>query len=115
MTTHEMSLNPIPFEAIQNTSQLIETRIYDDKRRLIQVGDTITFYQRPERENHFAAQVIGLSIFDTFINLFSAIDEIKFGYEKGTTPKIIADNMQKYYTHEKKQQLGVLGIHLKLI
>ena len=43
MMEHNMKLNPSPFEKIRTGSKTIELRLYDEKRRAISVGDTITF------------------------------------------------------------------------
>ena len=115
MKNHEMSLNPEPFAAIQAGSQLIETRINDEKRRSIEPGDIVTFFLRPERQESFKALVLGKSVFLTFIDLFSAIDEARFGYPPKTTPTEMADNMKKYYTNEEEEKYGVVGFHVKVI
>ncbi|WP_417150642.1 hypothetical protein [Ruminococcus sp.] len=38
-----MRLNPSPFAMIENREKTIELRLNDEKRRLINVGDEITF------------------------------------------------------------------------
>ena len=40
---HIMRLNPSPFAMIENREKTIELRLNDEKRRLINVGDEITF------------------------------------------------------------------------
>ena len=37
--THNMQLQPIPFEMIKNGTKTIELRLCDEKRRKIQIGD----------------------------------------------------------------------------
>ena len=41
--THKMNMNPSPFEKIRNGTKTIELRLYDEKRRKIEIGDTIIF------------------------------------------------------------------------
>lgn len=115
MTNHEMTLNPEPFVAIQIGTQIIETRINDEKRRLIEPGDTITFFLRPNRQKSFIVEVRGKSIFLTFHDLFSVISEVDFGYPKDTTPSEMTTNMQKYYSGEEEEKYGVVGFHIKVI
>ena len=110
--THEMRLNAIPFNAIRSGKQQIETRLYDEKRQAIKVGDTITFYLRPEEVESFTAEVIGLSIFKSFKDLFQAIEKIKFGYEENDTLDYQINCMLKYYSEEDQVKDGVVGIHL---
>ena len=43
---HEMRLNDEPFQAIKDGTKTIEMRLYDEKRRMIQVGDVIRFTNR---------------------------------------------------------------------
>jgi ASC-1-like (ASCH) protein len=45
---HEMKLKPQPFVQIESGDKILEIRLYDQKRKNIQVGDTITFRKLPE-------------------------------------------------------------------
>ena len=38
-----MKLQPLPFSMIESGRKTIELRLYDEKRRLIAIGDTIRF------------------------------------------------------------------------
>lgn len=80
-----MRLHPKPFEAIKKGKQLIETRLYDEKRQQIKVGDQIVFLKRPEEVEKLTVEVVGLSIFKSFLDLFKAIDKYKFGYLEDIT------------------------------
>lgn len=40
---HKMSLRNKPFNNIKSGTKTIELRLYDEKRKLISVGDIITF------------------------------------------------------------------------
>lgn len=40
---HKMSLRNKPFNSIKSGTKTIELRLYDEKRKLISVGDIITF------------------------------------------------------------------------
>ncbi len=41
---HEMLLAPKPFEMMKSGQKTIELRLYDEKRKHIQIGDRIRFY-----------------------------------------------------------------------
>lgn len=47
MKNHNMKLNEEPFDMMKSGIKDIEYRLNDEKRRQIQIGDTITFYKRP--------------------------------------------------------------------
>lgn len=112
---HEMRLHPVPFEAIRSGRQLIETRVYDEKRRLVKVGDYVLFLKRPDETETFTAEVIGVSIFKSFEDLFQAIDKRKFGYSDEDTLEHQLECMRKYYAVEDEKEQGVVGIHVRAI
>lgn len=41
--THSMQLTPSPFQMIKEGTKTIELRLFDEKRRKIQIGDIIEF------------------------------------------------------------------------
>lgn len=43
MREHVMNLTPLPMQQIRDGRKTIELRLYDEKRKLISVGDTIKF------------------------------------------------------------------------
>jgi len=43
MNKHELNLATIPFEAIKTGNKNVESRLYDEKRKLINLGDEIEF------------------------------------------------------------------------
>ena len=46
MPTHSWNLDDIYYQFIKNGLKIYEIRVLDDKRKLIEVGDTITFGNR---------------------------------------------------------------------
>ena len=54
---HEMRLLPKPFELICSGVKTVEIRLNDEKRKKIQVGDTITFRKLPEEEESIVTEV----------------------------------------------------------
>lgn len=112
---HEMMLHPEPFESIKSGIKSIETRLYDEKRQQIRAGDQIVFLKRPECEEQLLVEVIGLSIFKTFKDLFRSIDKLEFGYSTTDTLEDQISCMRKYYSDEEEKTYGVVGIHVKLL
>ena len=58
---HTMNLSEPWFSLVNDGTKTIEGRIYDDKRRTIQIGDTITF---TNNGNSFSKVVVNLAIWD---------------------------------------------------
>lgn len=107
--TIEMHLADEPFEKIKSGEKTVEIRLYDEKRKVINIGDDIVFYRG---EEWIVATVIGLYRFDTFINLFQSnlFDKTGCG---NMLPATATDSMLKYYTKEQERQYGVLAIELR--
>lgn len=63
---HNMDLNEPWFSLVKNGTKTIEGRIYDDKRRIIQIGDTITFTNKKGQGEPFSKVVVDLAIWDNF-------------------------------------------------
>ena len=109
---HEMRLNSEPFEKIKNGSKTIELRLNDEKRRLVNIGDTITFTNLSNNEK-IKVKVINLYKYNSFKELFSKIDNRLFGHIDNNKDNYKV--MNKYYSKEEEQKYGVLGIEIKLI
>ena len=67
---HEMKLQPDYYNYILNGTKRIEIRLYDEKRQLIKIGDTIKFLKEPELNESFNAKVIGLLRYNSFKDIF---------------------------------------------
>ena len=98
-----MKLQRQPFEAIRLEQKTIEMRLYDEKRRQIAVGDTVTF--RCDGEE-LTVRVIALHRFPDFAALYAALPHSKLG---STDPK----DMVQYYSQEEQRKYGVLGIEIE--
>ena len=67
---HILKLRPKYFDYINNGTKRIELRLYDEKRKKIDIGDTIIFKKEPELIDIIKVKVIGLYRCDSFENLF---------------------------------------------
>lgn len=110
-----MSLTSVPFDKIKNGNKTIEIRLYDEKRRGVKVGDIIVFSRLPDKNEKIEVEVIGLSIFKSFHDLFSNFAKSKFGHDKTLTIEDQIQLQREHYTAEEEKQNGVVGIHIKLI
>ena len=109
-----MSLNAEPFELIKAGKKTIEVRLYDEKRKKVRPGDYIIFSKLPNKTVHIKVEVIGLSIFKSFKDLFSNLDKYRFGHNENLTIEDQIAKQRIHYSVEEEQANGVVGIHIKL-
>lgn len=114
MMRHEMSLRPGPFAKIADGSKRWELRLHDEKRRLISVGDTITFACTVD-ERTVEVRVKELRPFASFTELYAALPLTECGYTTDNAASADPRDMEKYYPPEKQAQYGVLAIGVERI
>lgn len=105
---HKMKLKESPFERIKNGTKTVEFRLYDEKRKQINVGDKIEFSKLPDLQEKLLVDVIELYKENTFEDLFRKL----YSDEEEIVRK--AESMHEFYSIEKEQQYGVLGIGIKI-
>jgi len=106
-----MKLNSDSFDKIKEGSKIIEVRLFDEKRKLIDLGDTITFQREPEKTKLLETSVIGLLRFNTFEDLINDHPTISFGSDN---KEELLNTIRKYYSSEQEKQYGALGIRIKV-
>lgn len=106
---HEMSLRPKPFAMIADGRKRYELRLYDEKRRRIAVGDTITFTCTAD-ERTVAVRVVSLHIFADFAALYAHLPLTECGYTADNAAFADPRDMEQYYPPEKQHENGVLAI-----
>ncbi|MFB6246347.1 MAG: ASCH domain-containing protein [Candidatus Pacearchaeota archaeon] len=109
-----MKLVKDPFRRVQRGEKVIEVRLYDEQRQKVEIGDEIEILNYHNREESVLVEVIGLSRFRNFYDLYSAFDPSKFGHTEGTKPEEQAENDRQHYSREDEEKYGVLGIHIRL-
>ena len=112
---HIMNLNNSPFEKIESGEKTIELRLYDEKRQLIEVGDTIEFVNTSNHERTLKAEVVRLHIYKCFEELYKNLPLLKCGYTKDDIATAKASDMEEYYSKERQDKYGVVGIELSLL
>lgn len=110
-----MKITAEPLERIKRGVKLIEVRLFDDKRKAINIGDSITFLKLPELKELVKTEVVGLSKFNSFKDLFSVFGTKPFGHSDNMSIKEQVLGMRDAYSEEEENKFGVLGIHIKLI
>lgn len=114
MKNHVMNLNPSPFKMIKEGNKTIELRLYDEKRKMISVGDTITFTNTADISEILIVQVTDLFIFNSFDELYKSLPLLECGYTTEDIDTASPGDMDKYYSKEMQQQYGVVGIKICL-
>ena len=107
-----MNLQPKYFDFIKDGTKRIELRLYDEKRRSIQLGDIIEF-AKSENEK-FKAEVIGLLRYNSFADLFEDFD-ISILADTSMAKQELLEVLGGFYSEEKQAEFGVIGIRIKLI
>ena len=108
---HEMKLQPEYFNFILNGTKRIEIRLNDEKRQSIKLGDKIKFFKEPDLTETFEAKVVGLLRYNSFEDMFKDYD-ISVLSDASMTKEELISVLEKFYTKEKQQQYGVLGIRV---
>ena len=111
-TIHKMNLQDLPFKLVNNGTKTIEMRVYDEKRRLIKVGDIIEF-NNDNTDLIIKTKVINLHIFPSFKELYDSFDKVVIGYRKDEVAR--PSDMEQYYSFEKIKKYGVVGIEIEKI
>ena len=109
-----MKLQPQYFNFILNGTKRIEIRLNDEKRQNIKLGDKIKFLKEPDLNESFEAQVIGLLRYNSFEEMFKDYD-ISILSDKSMTKEELISVLEPFYTKEKQEKYGVLGIRIELI
>ena len=113
--THEMSLREAPFRAVASGRKVIEMRLFDPKRQLIRVGDSIRFTLVGSTES-VTAEVVGLHPFPSFAELYAAmipaVGAAGLGYAEGEA--VHPDDMLDYYSSDSIARFGVVGIEIRV-
>ena len=107
-----MNLWNNPFIKIKEKTKTIEMRLNDEKRSLINIGDIIEFTNIKTNEV-LECEVINLYKYKNFVELYKNHNMISIGYSEDETSD--PNDMLLYYSNEKIDKYGVIGIEIKVI
>ena len=107
-----MNLQPKYYDFIKDGTKRIELRLYDGKRRSIQLEDIIEFAKFDDEK--FKAEVVGLLRYNSFADLFEDFD-ISILADSSMTKQELLEVLGEFYSEEKQAEFGVIGIRIKLI
>jgi hypothetical protein len=112
MITHQLKLATEPFDAIVSGEKTIESRLYDEKRQKIQLGDEIVFTNRDKPGQTATVKVVGLLRYATFHDLFSHNNPRRFG---GESVEWLEEQIGEFYSLDDQLEDGVVGIEFKMV
>lgn len=112
MQQHQMKLATEPYNNIASGKKVIESRLFDEKRQTISIGDQIVFSENDKPENNVTTVVKGLLRYQTFKELFADHEPSLFGEE---SRDFLLTQIKQFYSDEDEQKYGVIGIRLQLL
>ena len=107
-----MRLSANPFKKVANGMKTIESRIFDEKRRKINIDDQIEFTCIDNPTRKIITNVEALYRYSNFENLFSDFPPKYFG---GSSKEELLAEVEKFYPKEEQEKYGVIGIKLSLV
>jgi len=106
----EMKLADKPFQAIKSGMKKVEMRLYDEKRKQINLGDQIVFTNIDNNEK-IMVNVKALYLYSSFEELYKHHDKNSLGYSEFENANF--EDMGKYYSKEEQMKYGVIGIEIE--
>lgn len=115
MKEHVMNLTPAPMQEIRTGNKTIELRLNDEKRKQISVGDTIKFINTEDSNDPLRVKVVDLFLFSSFAELYDNLPLLNCGYNEDNINTASPEDMEMYYSREKQNKYGVVGIEISLL
>ena len=105
--SHTLNLNPEYFEMIKTGEKTLEGRLNDEKRQDFNIGDYITFYKEPEREESFDAIILDKFVFDNFDEMADTLKKEDLGFKNKTKNEMI-EVYRSFYSKDEEVKYGVV-------
>ena len=115
MKEHVMNLTPAPMQEIRTGNKTIELRLNDEKRKQISVGDTIKCINTEDSNDTLRVKVVDLFLFSSFAELYDNLPLLNCGYNEDNINTASPEDMEMYYSREKQNKYGVVGIKISLL
>jgi ASC-1-like (ASCH) protein len=109
--THSMKVVRESFEKIRSGRKVIESRLFDEKRRSIDIGDDIEFSSNDDPREKVKATVKALYRYASFEDMFSDLPPERFG---GTSKDLLLEGTGRFYSKEDQEKYGVIGIRIEV-
>lgn len=108
---HHMKLQKNPFNKVKSGEKIIESRLYDEKRRQINIGDQIEFTCNDEPTKKILIIVKALYRYGSFNELFSDFPPEYFG---GESKRDMVEEIKIFYSKKEQKDYGIIGIKMQL-
>ena len=119
--TFVMRLADDMFEKVKNGTKTLEIRLFDDKRKQVDIGDYIEFRKESNPEERIKLRVKDLDLWETFQKAFTRVDYEKekrietlrfppeqLGFSADATPEELIEGMYRFYSKEDEKKHGVI-------
>lgn len=104
-----MSVKDMYYNMLKSGLKTIELRLFDEKRKQIEVGDIIEFYNSSNANDHFPTKVIYLYRAANFEELCQKIKARQAGFDSNED---LMKTMEEYYPLEQQNETGVVGLEI---
>ena len=113
---YKMKLHNEPFLAVKSNSKTIEMRLNDEKRRLINVGDTIRFIKIPDMDEYLYADVHAIEVFKNWYDCYEKYFDDDFKERYDSIQDVVDDTYSGgYYTKEDSDKYGCCCLTLSKV
>lgn len=112
---HAMKLLKDSFEKIKLGKRTVEIRLFDEKRKILRVGDIIEFSKLPSLHEKLQVKILELVYYDTFEDMVKYLGMEPLGHNKDFSIEKFLESMYNIYFKEEEKEFGVLAIRLKTI
>lgn len=111
---HIMKLYESSFNDLKSGQKKREYRLNDDKRKLVQIGDTIKFLKLPNLDEEFVVDVIDIETFDNWYDCYSKYYEEDFKDIYDSIDAVVQDTYDGgYYSKEESERNGCIVFTIK--
>ena len=86
-----------------------------ENKSQISVGDTIKFINTEDSNDILRVKVADLFLFSSFAELYDNLPLLNCGYNENNINTASPDDMEMYYSREKQNKYGIVGIEISLL
>lgn len=118
--TFVMHLSEEMFLAMKEGTKTVDVRLFDDKRKLVDIGDYIEFHNG---DSHIKMRVLDIRIEHTFKEIFERNTDLwntslyytpeQLGSPKEYSLETLIKEMYKWYSKEQEEKYGVIAFTLE--
>ena len=110
----EFRLDPDIFEVVKNGTKRVEVRLYDEKRKKMNIGDELVFFKRPLEEEKLVTVITNLKRFKAIEELLSNY-QMKDIYIDGTKKDDFIKLLGRFYSKEEQENYGIVAIEFEVV